>query len=134
MKRNEAREQAFLLLFSGTFQMDCSAEELVENVDEAGEYEKDAYTLRLLTGVMDNMQQIDAQITAKLNKWKLSRLPKTSLCILRLGAYEILYCEDVPDSVVINEAVELAKRFGAQKDYTFINGVLGSIARDKACE
>ncbi|MBR2590358.1 MAG: transcription antitermination factor NusB [Clostridia bacterium] len=134
MKRNEAREQAFLLLFSGAFHPDCSAEELIDNVSEAGEYESDAYTLRLINGVMDNEQQLDEVITAKLNKWKLSRLPKTSLAILRLGTYEILYCEDVLDSVAINEAVELAKRFGSPKDYAFINGVLGNIARSKTCE
>lgn len=134
MKRNEAREQAFLLLFSGTFQKDCSAQELIENAQEAGEYEQDAYTARLVNGVVENTPQLDAQISAKLSKWKLSRLPKTTLTVLRLAGYEILYCEDVPDSVAINEAIELAKRFGSEKDYVFVNGVLGNIARDKVCE
>ena len=131
MKRNEAREQAFVLLFGECFNSEQSAEELVENAALAGEYENDDYTLALLNGVKENKEQIDAEIAAKLTKWKLGRLPKTTLAILRIGVYEILFCEDVPDSVAINEAVELAKRFGSEKDYVFINGVLGNIARSK---
>lgn len=131
MKRNEAREQAFLLLFSSEFQGEVSAEEVIANAKEAGEYESDAYTRRLVEGVLENRGDIDAAISEKLTKWKIGRLPKTSLAILRVGCYEILYCEDVPDSVAINEAVELAKRFGSERDFAFINGVLGNIARGK---
>lgn len=131
MKRNEAREQAFLLLFSSEFQGEVSAEEVIANAKEAGEYESDAYTRRLVEGVLENRSDIDAAISEKLTKWKIGRLPKTSLAILRVGCYEILYCEDVPDSVAINEAVELAKRFGSERDFAFINGVLGNIARGK---
>ncbi|MBQ3431647.1 MAG: transcription antitermination factor NusB [Clostridia bacterium] len=131
MKRNEAREQAFLLLFSSEFQGEVSAEEVIANAKEAGEYESDVYTRRLVEGVLENRGDIDAAISEKLTKWKIGRLPKTSLAILRVGCYEILYCEDVPDSVAINEAVELAKRFGSERDFAFINGVLGNIARGK---
>lgn len=131
MKRNEAREQAFLLLFSECFNQEQSASELIENASLADEYENDEYTLRLLNGVKQTKEQLDAEISSKLNKWKLNRLPKTSLAILRIGAYEILFCEDIPDSVAINEAVELAKRFGSDKDYAFVNGVLGNISRGK---
>lgn len=131
MKRNEAREQAFVLLFGECFNSEQSAAELIENAALAGEYEDDAYTAELLNGVKEHKEQIDAEIAAKLTKWKLGRLPKTTLAILRIGVYEILFCEDVPDSVAINEAVELAKRFGSEKDYAFVNGVLGNIARSK---
>ncbi|MBQ6379987.1 MAG: transcription antitermination factor NusB [Clostridia bacterium] len=131
MKRNEAREQAFVLLFSECFNSEESAAQLIENAVQAGEYEEDAYTAALLSGVKENKEQLDAEITAKLKNWKLSRIPKTTLAILRIGTYEILFCEDVPDSVAINEAVELAKRFGSEKDYAFVNGVLGNIARSK---
>lgn len=131
MKRNEAREQAFLLLFSSEFQGEVSAEEVIANAKEAGEYDSDVYTRRLVEGVLENRGDIDAAISEKLTKWKIGRLPKTSLAILRVGCYEILYCEDVPDSVAINEAVELAKRFGSERDFAFINGVLGNIARGK---
>ena len=131
MKRNEAREQAFLLIFYADFHADTAAEELIANAKEADAFESDTYTERLIHGVWEHREQLDAEISAKLTKWKLSRLPKTTLAILRIGVYEILFCEDVPDSVAINEAVELAKRFGSEKDYAFINGVLGNIARSK---
>ncbi|MBR0414524.1 MAG: transcription antitermination factor NusB [Clostridia bacterium] len=131
MKRNEAREQAFVLLFGECFNSEQSAAELIENATLAGEYESDAYTAALLSGVKEHKEQIDSEISAKLTNWKLGRLPKTTLAILRIGVYEILFCEDVPDSVAINEAVELAKRFGSEKDYAFVNGVLGNIARSK---
>ena len=133
MKRNEAREQAFLLLFSECFNSEQSAAELIDNSEQAGEYEDDAYTRRLLNGVKENKEQIDSEIDGKLTHWKLGRIPKTTLAVLRLATYEILFCEDVPDSVAINEAVELTKRFGSEKDYAFVNGVLGNIARGKAC-
>lgn len=134
MKRNEAREQAFLLLFSECFQANETADTLIQNAVDAGEYEADAYTLRIVSGVKEHKEQLDEEIASKLNKWKLSRLPKTTLALLRLATYEILFCDDVPDSVAINEAVELAKRFGSQKDYFFVNGILGNIARGKECD
>ena len=131
MNRNEAREQAFLLIFSECFNSEQSAEELIANALEADDYENDEFTFRLLNGVSENKAQIDEIICEKLNKWKMERLPKTTLAILRLAVYEIIYCEDIPDSVAINEAVELAKRFGSEKDYSFVNGVLGNISRGK---
>ena len=133
MLRKEAREQAFLLLFSKDFHAEQSVAQILEDAGDAENYEEDAYTRSLLEGVSANQSQIDKEIEAKLSsRWKFDRLPKTTVAILRIAVYEILFCEDVPDSVAINEAVELAKRFGDQKDYVFINGVLGNIARSKA--
>lgn len=131
MNRNEAREQAFLLIFSESFNSEQSIEELISNALEANDYENDEYTFRLIKGVSENKAQIDEIIAEKLNKWKMERLPKTTLAILRLAVFEIIYCDDIPDSVSINEAVELAKRFGSEKDYSFVNGVLGNISRAK---
>lgn len=131
MNRNEAREQAFLLIFSESFNSEQSIEELIANALEANDYENDEYTFRLIKGVSENKAQIDEIIAEKLNKWKMERLPKTTLAILRLAVFEIIYCDDIPDSVSINEAVELAKRFGSEKDYSFVNGVLGNISRAK---
>ena len=120
-----------MLLFGECFNSEQSAAELIENASLAGEYESDEYTAKLLSGVKEHKEQIDREISAKLTNWKIGRLPKTTLAILRIGVYEILFCDDVPDSVAINEAVELAKRFGSEKDYAFVNGVLGNIARSK---
>ena len=132
MNRNEAREQAFLLVFNECFNAEQSTPEIISNAQEASNYIEDAYTRKLFEGVKENKESLDEVIASKLKKWKLSRLPKTSLTILRLACFEILFCEDVPDSVAINEAVELAKKFGSENDYVFINGVLGSIARSKS--
>ena len=59
-------------------------------------------------------------------------MPTVSLAVLRLGVYEILFCDNVPDSVAVSEAVRIAKRFGDEKDYAYINGVLGSVVKSKA--
>ena len=74
-------------------------------------------------------EEIDAEISKYLKKWKLERLPKVSLAILRLSAAEILYSKDVPPGVVANEAVNLAKKYATKEDASFINGVLGSLIR-----
>lgn len=131
MKRNEAREQAFLIIFSDCFG-EQSFEELIDNAESAGEFERDDYSLALIKGVKEKSEEIDEKISNNLNKgWKIGRLPKTTLAILRIAIYEILFLDDVPDSVSINEAVELAKKFGSENDYVFINGILGSIVRGK---
>lgn len=129
MKRNEAREQAFVLLFGECFNEEATAAEIVENAAETGEYEDDEFTLRILNGVMENKEAIDKIIGEHLNKWKLSRIPKTNLAILRIAVFEMMYCEDIPDSVSINEAVELAKKYSDSSDYSFVNGILGNIER-----
>ena len=131
MKRTQAREQAFSILFSDCFG-EQSAEELVENALAAQEYENDEYSLLLINGVKDNKEKLDEVISVNLNNnWKIGRLPKTTLAILRIAIFEILFLDDVPDSVSVNEAVELAKKFGSENDYVFINGLLGSVVRSK---
>ena len=132
MNRNEAREQAFLFVFNECFNAEQSVPEIIATATEASNYVEDAYSRKLLDGVKAHKEELDEVIESKLKKWRLSRLPKTTLAILRIACFEILYCEDVPDSVAINEAVELAKKFGSENDYVFINGVLGNIARSKS--
>lgn len=131
MKRTQAREQAFSILFSDCFG-EQSAQELIENALAAQEYEEDEYSLLLIKGVKDSEKKLDEVISANLNAgWKIGRLPKTTLAILRIAIFEILFLEDVPDSVSVNEAVELAKKFGSENDYVFVNGLLGSVVRSK---
>lgn len=132
MNRNEAREQAFTLLFSEIFSGDSSAESIVDAAALSGEYQENEFTLRLLRGVIDKKTELDSLIESKLaGGWKLERLPKTTLAVLRLAVYEIMFCDDIPDAVSINEAVELVKKYGAEKDYMFVNGILGNISRGK---
>ena len=76
-------------------------------------------------------EEIDEEIRKYSPKWKLERMPKSDVAILRLAILEILYMEDIPDSVSINEAVELAKKFGSDNAPSYINGILGSVSRNK---
>ncbi len=128
MKRSKQREQAFILVYESLFNgNDPETPELFsENVEELGEY-----SLSLYNGVSEKAQELDGYISGILKGWKLSRIPKINLAILRIAVYEMKYAEDVPESVAINEAVELAKKYSGKEDASFINGILGSITREE---
>jgi len=87
------------------------------------------YVIRVLKGVSENEAQINETITKYLVKWKLERLPKMNLAILKMATYEILFDEDIPNKVTINEAIELAKRYGDDNAPSFINGVLNNLIK-----
>ena len=127
MNRYKQREQALLLTFESQFR-DVSAEEICtlfeESVEELGTYSK-----TLFNGVYDNKNELDAKIEAFARGWRLSRIPKINIAILRIALYEIQYVDDVPASVAVNEAVELAKKYSGSDDASFINGILGSFVR-----
>lgn len=94
--------------------------------------EEDQQEIRArVMAVYEKLPEIDQKISEQSKRWKISRMPKTDLAILRLAAYEILYDETVPDGAAINEAVELAKAYGSGDSYKFVNGVLGGIVRNK---
>ena len=128
ISRSKQREQAFFLIFEELFGHDSKeAVELYgENVEPLGEWAIDVYN-----GVCNNKEKLDETISANLDNWKINRIPKVNLAILRLSVYELLFLEDVPDSASINEAVELAKKYSGKKDAAFINGVLGSVEGKK---
>ena len=90
-----------------------------------------AYITRVLDGVLTHLDELDAEISAASRDWSIQRMPKVDLTILRLATWEILHEEDVPGSVAINEAVELAGRYSEPVSGRFINGVLGTILRKK---
>ena len=89
------------------------------------------YVIRVLKGVQENKETIDLEIEKYLKNWKLNRLSKIDIAILRVCTYEFLYENDIPENVSINEAVELAKKYSADKSASFINGVLGSMIKGK---
>lgn len=89
------------------------------------------YITRVLDGVVSHLDELDEQISAASRDWSIDRMPKVDLTILRLATWEILHEEDVPGSVSINEAVELASRYSEPASGRFINGVLGTILRRK---
>ena len=90
-----------------------------------------AYITRVLDGVVNHLDELDGEIEAASRDWRVERMPKVDLTILRLAPWEILHEEDVPGSVAINEAVELASRYSEPASGRFINGVLGTILRKK---
>jgi len=129
MTRSKQREQAFQLIFEALFDDADPAEHVAlynDNVEETGDYAK-----VLFSGVCANREELDNTISSFLTGWKINRIAKVNLAILRLAVYEILFMEEVPDSVAINEAVELAKKYGTAEDAAFVNGVLGSVARSR---
>ncbi len=89
------------------------------------------YIMNVVEGVKSNMSYIDKIIDENSKGWKISRMSKVDLSILRLGIYEISFREDVPLSVAINEAVELAKKYSSEESGAFINGLLGKFSKEK---
>lgn len=129
ISRFKAREQGFILVFEKIFHPE-PIEEIISNAEESRDMVVDSYAIELVNGVYDNVDSIDSLIESKLKKgWTIKRISKTSLAILRLAVYEMKYVDNVPDSVAINEAVELAKKYTVDES-KFINGVLGSIAKE----
>lgn len=146
MNRSKLREHCFKMLFCADFypaeekleqisryfeepmEDDVNAEgleEILHDVDMSPENE--AYLKEKTEAVMAKIPELDIKINEVAEGWKTKRMGKAELSILRLALYEILYDEDVPEKVAINEAVELAKRFGGNEAPAFINGVLAKL-------
>ena len=122
MKRHDARKKALQALFQ-LDSTELTVEEAIEYVLEEDQ-KSDAYLEQLVSGTTEHKQQIDEALNEKLENWSLSRLPKIERTVLRLAVYELLYVEDTPNKVVMNEAIELSKVFGDEKSSKFVNGVL----------
>lgn len=129
MTRSEAREQAFLVLFEKTFSDETTISEIIENAREAELIKINAFADSVLTCVENNAESIDKLIEENSRGWSVKRLPKVSLAVLRLAIGEMLYCDDVPAGVSVNEAVELVKKYGTSDDASFVNGILGTVAK-----
>ncbi|MBV1085863.1 transcription antitermination factor NusB [Listeria monocytogenes] len=124
MKRREAREKALQALF----QIELNEMSLDQAIKNIMEDEQDAYMEKLVEGVMANKAEIDAIIEPNLDNWRIDRLSKVDLSLLRLSVYEIKYLDDVPNRVSLNESIEIAKIYSDEKSSKFINGVLANIA------
>lgn len=130
LPRREARENAFLLAFSATFGDQAMEEVLGASREDEAEHPVDAYGEMLLRAYDAHSAEIDDLIRARLRNWTMNRLPRVSLTALRLALAEMLYGVEKKPGVAINEAVELVKKYGAEDDYQFVNGLLGSVVRD----
>lgn len=130
MNRKLSREKTMELLFGMTLSKD-TIEEAIENfIDnyEGNIKEIDfTYVKQALIGIENNKEAIDKVIEENLHNWKLDRISKVNLSILRLSTYELLYDKEIPTNVAINEALEITRRYSDEKSVGFINGVLDKI-------
>lgn len=133
MTRSEAREQAFILLFEQAVQ-DKPLEEVLEDASESRDFKPNGYVRQVVGGTQEHTEKLDGIISENLKGWSLRRLSKTTLVILRLAVYELLYMKDIPVSVSINEAVNLGKTYGDVKDSSYVNGVLSAIEKKYCTE
>lgn len=129
MTRSEAREQAFFVLFDKIFNKESTLSEIIEKAEESELIKVNTFAKSILLKVEENAEEIDRIIDEKTTGWAVPRLPKVSLAVLRLAVAEIKYDDDIPAGVAINEAVEIAKKYGTPEDASYINGVLGAIAK-----
>ncbi len=131
MRRRELREQIFKLLFRVEFNSieDMSEQERLFFEDEEAAKDRDAdYISDKYRKIQQKLSEIDGQLNEKAQGWNTDRMSKVDLTILRLAVYEIQCDDSVPTSVAINEAVELAKKFGQDASPGFVNGVLAKFA------
>lgn len=128
MTRKQAREEAFILIFEKLFS-DSTTEEILALATEVRDLEPDEYIRKVFFGVYDNLEDIDSIISETAKGWKISRISKTALSVLRLSIFEIKYYDEIPVSVSINEAVELCKKYATQDDASFVNGILSTVAK-----
>lgn len=132
MTRREIREQLFVLLFQKEFYGEEEFEEQKESYFLTHDIEENdkAYMLNRLENICDVMKEIDQTISDYSKGWKIDRIGKEELAILRLAVYEAVYDDDIPVGVAVNEAVELGKKYGAEGGAAFINGMLGNIVNE----
>ena len=133
MTRKQAREEAFILIFEKEFN-DYALEDILSLAEEVRDLKPDEYIKNVFFGVFENLEKIDEIISQNAVGWSIKRITKTALAILRLAIYEIKFYSEIPVSVSINEAVELAKKYATKEDASFINGILSTVAKQNEDE
>ena len=132
LERTRARHQALQILYQCEMTGQSVAAVLESRTYSIEDGEPSEYCRALVLGAATHQEMIDATIEATSEHWSLMRMPFVDRNILRLAVFEIMFETDVPDSVVINEAVEMAKVYGGDDSSKFVNGVLGKIAESHA--
>ena len=128
--RSKARKRALDILFESEAR-DVAASLVLEERMRAGDPPIHDYTAALVRGVAENAPRIDELISAYAQGWSLERMPAVDRNVLRIGVYEVLYVEDVPDAVAVSEALNLVRELSTDESPNFVNGVLGNILRNK---
>ena len=128
MTRKTAREEAFILIFEKAFN-DASVEEILELAASVRDLKPDDYIKTVFGGVFTNLEEIDSLISENAVGWKIERISKTALAVLRLAIFEIKFVSDIPPAVSVNEAVELCKKYATKEDASFVNGILSTVLK-----
>ncbi|RNL64114.1 transcription antitermination factor NusB [Nocardioides marmoriginsengisoli] len=128
--RSKARKRALDLIFAAEAR-GMSVDELLSSQVDAGEAPSNEYTVTLVRGVHEKAARLDELISTYAEGWTIERLPAVDRNVLRLGIYELLYVDDVPDAVAVSEAVNLARDLSTDESPGFVNGILASVTRDK---
>ena len=127
MDRRKAREYAFIIIFQYKFQPDETETILSDFFEEYKAGNQKDYIAGTVRGTVENIDAIDSKISQYAKGWSVDRIDAVSLAALRLGAYEVLYNEDIPNPVAVNEAVNLTRKFAGPELVDFVNGILGNI-------
>lgn len=131
MKRRKAREYALQLLF----QSDITEKGIDDNAlkdfwsDKKEKEEVKLFTEKLVKGTLENIKEIDKNLSYITENWDISRMAAVDRNILRFASYEILYMDDIPSAVTINEAIEIAKKYSSKESASFLNGILDKLAK-----
>lgn len=133
MTRREAREQAFCILFEQAVGGE-PVQDILQAANEARDFVPSAFAEAEAFGAEEHREELDRIISQNIKGWSIQRLSKVTLAVLRLSIYELLYDDSIPDGVAINEAVELAKKFGGKDDAPYVNGVLSSVVKARSSE
>jgi N utilization substance protein B len=130
-KRRKSREFTLQVLY----QLDITKQDVIKTLTQfqdhfSGNEERDDFMERLVLGVLEHCQEIDRLIEKYSENWRLDRMNLIDRAILRMASFELLYCEEIPPKVTLNEAIELGKRFGSEDSGSFINGILDRIQNE----
>ena len=130
MSRIETREHVLKFLYQNNFRKEELNVQMEDFKTRFTEVEDDyEYFSSVVTGLIESKEDLDSKIIPFLKNWKIERLPILERAIMEIAVFEILYCEDIPTSVSINEAVKLAKKYGNDKSSSYINGVLSNFEK-----
>ena len=131
MTRNEAREIMMQILYELDATKALEAEKAVSLAKERLPGDHAVRGGKLLSDITGSIDAIDADINRCASKWKTSRMPKVDLAIMRLACGELRFCDDIPEAVTVNEAINMAKKYSTENSARFIHGVLGAITKGK---
>ena len=128
MTRKQEREEEFILIFEKQFN-DSPVEDILNLAVEVRDIKPDEYIKNTFFGVYSNIGDIDRIISDNAVGWSINRLSKTALAVLRLSIYEMIYNDEIPTAVSINEAVEILKKYATKQDASYVNGILSTVSK-----